>query len=156
MPNNWNRSWSHENNEFVLDVCSTDENDDSSVLIINRLIYYTYLDWLKLCLDKLEAGMITANVYGDSAQFKWLPPKHRRPNVLLRSFWPGDSRPPRFQTRLTPLRKITLFSSSWELVIGSGFRVSLVIKDLLKMSHIEAHFERFGAEFSAAETPRHN
>jgi len=29
-PNELNRSWSHENNEFLLDMCSTDENDDSS------------------------------------------------------------------------------------------------------------------------------
>jgi len=30
MPTDWNRSWSHENNEFLLDMRSTDENDDSS------------------------------------------------------------------------------------------------------------------------------
>jgi len=30
MPNDWNRIWIHENNEFLLDMCSTDENDDSS------------------------------------------------------------------------------------------------------------------------------
>ena len=34
-PNDWNRSWSHENYEFLLDMCSTDENDDSSTTILN-------------------------------------------------------------------------------------------------------------------------
>jgi len=29
MLNDWNRSWSHENDEILLDMCSTDENDDS-------------------------------------------------------------------------------------------------------------------------------
>jgi len=33
MPNDWNRSWSYESNEFLLDMRSTDENDDSSYSI---------------------------------------------------------------------------------------------------------------------------
>jgi len=30
MPNDLNRSWIHEKTEFLLDMCSTGENDDSS------------------------------------------------------------------------------------------------------------------------------
>jgi len=30
VPNDWNKSLSHENNEILLDMCPKDENDDSS------------------------------------------------------------------------------------------------------------------------------
>jgi len=55
IPNDWNRSWNNENNEFLLDMCSTDETDDSSNSIC-----------IDSSNDKLEAEMIAVNVSGAS------------------------------------------------------------------------------------------
>jgi len=30
--NDWNRSWIHEKNKFLLGMCSTDENDESQIV----------------------------------------------------------------------------------------------------------------------------